>query len=576
MTDATNRRLAALLFADVAGYSRLIEADQEDTRRRLDDVRENIINSGLEKRGGRIVKTMGDGLFVEFSSVVDAVEWAIETQHALKAWNKPFKTDTRMDFRMGIHIGDVAIESDGDILDHCVNIGARLEGVAPHGGICVSDDVHRQTAKKVSAKFVDIGEVKLKNISCPEHVYALSFAAEDEYSTAQTETNAALQIAAETMVKRPERCFGRDEPVEVLIAALTSGKDQVLYVLGTGGIGKTTVTKKAGTDARVVARFGHRRWYVELNAVTDAASLESKLIQAIGLNPAQTNFQQAVEHLAQQTPCLLVLDNLETPWEADRHNVEARLRDLAAVPGVSLLSSLRGGAAPDPQWTWEPIHLTPLDDDAAFEVIHVFAPGIAKSDPEMKPLLRELGGIPLAIELIAKQAATETTLREVSCEWQRHGVQFAADRGVPQDRLSSVERSIDLSLHSNRLGHEGKRLFALLGQLPAGMANEDREELLGDDAFKAKQQSMSVGLAYQPSQDRLDLLPPIRDFARRHWQPIESDAVAWRHHYLRLVAQHGRQIGTRSGAEAVARLRAEVANLDAALYAGMRASLRKS
>src|SRR6266404_8110817 len=131
------RRLAAILAADVVGYSRLIEGDEEGTLRRLKSLRAEVIDAKIAEHRGRIVKTTGDGLLVEFASVVDALRCAVEMQAALAESNAAIPPDRRIDFRIGINVGDVVVE-DGDIFGDGVNVAARLEGLAEPGGICVS------------------------------------------------------------------------------------------------------------------------------------------------------------------------------------------------------------------------------------------------------------------------------------------------------------------------------------------------------------------------------------------------------------------------------------------------------
>src|SRR5271165_5238457 len=131
------RRLAAILAADVAGYSRLIEADEEGTLGRLKALRAEIIDPKIAGYRGRIVKTTGDGLLVEFASVVDALRCAFEVQREMAERNAPLPADKRIEYRIGINVGDIVVE-DGDIFGDGVNVAARLEGLAKPGGICVS------------------------------------------------------------------------------------------------------------------------------------------------------------------------------------------------------------------------------------------------------------------------------------------------------------------------------------------------------------------------------------------------------------------------------------------------------
>ena len=164
------RRLAAILAADVAGFSRLIEADEEGTLRRLKALRGEIIDPKIAHHKGRIVKTTGDGLLVEFGSVVDALRCAAEMQAAMVQSNAPIPPDRRIEFRIGIHQGDIVVD-DGDIFGDGVNVAARLEGLAEPGSICVSARVQEDAAGRLDLAFEDLGEQVLKNISRPARVY---------------------------------------------------------------------------------------------------------------------------------------------------------------------------------------------------------------------------------------------------------------------------------------------------------------------------------------------------------------------------------------------------------------------
>src|SRR5262245_9159635 len=167
-----DRRLAAILAGDVAGYSRLMGADEEGTLSRLNAHRREFLEPKVAEHRGRIVKRTGDGVLIEFASAVDAARFAIEIQHGMIERNAPVPQDKRIELRIGIHVGDVMIE-DGDIFGDGVNIAARLEGIAQPGGICISDDAYRQVRGKLDANFQDAGEQELKNIARPVRVYQL-------------------------------------------------------------------------------------------------------------------------------------------------------------------------------------------------------------------------------------------------------------------------------------------------------------------------------------------------------------------------------------------------------------------
>ena len=171
--EQTRRRLAAILAADVAGYSRLTGADEEGTLARLRALQGELIAPVIAAHQGRIVKTMGDGLLAEFASVVDAVRSAVAMQQGLAERNAARAAGERLDFRIGINLGDVVVDGD-DILGDGVNIAARLEAIAEPGGICLSRAAYEQSRGKVAAAFTDLGEHALKNIAEPVHVYAVA------------------------------------------------------------------------------------------------------------------------------------------------------------------------------------------------------------------------------------------------------------------------------------------------------------------------------------------------------------------------------------------------------------------
>jgi TolB-like protein/class 3 adenylate cyclase len=168
---STTRRLAAVLAADIAGYSRLMGADEVGTIQAMREHR-GATDPLIAEHGGRIVKTTGDGLLIEFGSVVGAVECALGLQRLAAERNAGTPAERRMEWRVGVHLGDVLVEGD-DILGDGVNIAARLEGIADPGGICISEDAFRQVRGKVEAEFVDLGEQNLKNIGRPLRVYSV-------------------------------------------------------------------------------------------------------------------------------------------------------------------------------------------------------------------------------------------------------------------------------------------------------------------------------------------------------------------------------------------------------------------
>ena len=167
------RKLAAILVSDVVGYSRLAGADEDRILARLRTLRSDLIDPTISVHHGRIVKRTGDGSVIEFRSVVDAVRCALEVQHAMVERNAGVAPDKRIEFRIGIHLGDVVEESDGDLMGDGVNIAARLEGIAGPGAICLSEDAYRQVSGRLDMAVTDLGQTQLKNIERSIRVYSL-------------------------------------------------------------------------------------------------------------------------------------------------------------------------------------------------------------------------------------------------------------------------------------------------------------------------------------------------------------------------------------------------------------------
>jgi class 3 adenylate cyclase/TolB-like protein len=212
--DRTERRLAAILAADVAGYSRLMGQDEEGTLARLKAHRRELVDGKIKEHRGRIVKTTGDGLLAEFASVVDAVRCAAEIQSGMAERNAGVPAAQRIEFRIGLNVGDIIIDG-GDIFGDGVNIAARLENLAEPGGICVSQVVRDQVQDKLSFAFADMGAQTVKNIARPVHAYRIT-------------TGAAARPPAPRARKIPVRFLAAACAVVVIALGVWLGKDEFL------------------------------------------------------------------------------------------------------------------------------------------------------------------------------------------------------------------------------------------------------------------------------------------------------------------------------------------------------------
>jgi adenylate cyclase len=259
------RRLAAILAADVAGYSRLIGKDEAGTLGRLKAVRARVIDPAIAEHRGRIVKTTGDGILVEFGSVVDALRCATEVQNAIAERNAAAQPGIVIEFRIGINVGDIAVE-DGDIFGDGVNVAARLEGLADPGGICVSARVQEDAAGRLDLTFDDMGETALKNIARSVRVYRVRLTSADHMLKAASIGSApALALPDKpsiavlpfaNMSNDPEQEFFADGIAEDIITALS--RYPTLFVIARNSSftykGRAVDVKQVGHDLGVRSR----------------------------------------------------------------------------------------------------------------------------------------------------------------------------------------------------------------------------------------------------------------------------------------------------------------------------------
>jgi class 3 adenylate cyclase len=270
--DRIERRLAAILAADVAGYSRLTGVDEEGTHVQLQAHLRALVDPKVAEHRGRVVKNTGDGMLAEFSSVVDAVRCALDVQRGMAERNAEVPDEKRIEFRMGINVGDIIIDR-GDIFGDGVNVATRLEGLAKPGGICISDDAHRQVRGKFDVTFEDAGERQLKNIARPVRVYRVRLnksANVQEPALSSSQSIGALTVgttitrreniglvdrltpaAQDLTIQQPETVrwrVGRTAPLETLdgmTQRMLAGERQVVFITGEAGIGKTTFIEMA-------------------------------------------------------------------------------------------------------------------------------------------------------------------------------------------------------------------------------------------------------------------------------------------------------------------------------------------
>ena len=276
MTDArVERRLAAILAGDIVGYSRLMGADEEGTLARVNVFRREFWEPKIAEHRGRIVKRTGDGVLIEFASVVDAARCGIEIQRGMVERNAEVPPDKRIELRMGIHIGDIIIE-DGDIFGDEVNVAARLEGIAEPGGICFSRAAFEQVDGKLDVSFEDGGEQKLKNIARPVRVYRAKFIAATSAPLLVPPDKPSIAVLPfQNMSGNPEQEYFVDGIVEDIITGLSRIK--WLFVIARNS---TFTYKGRAVDVKQVGRELGVRYVLEgsVRKVADRVRITAQLV----------------------------------------------------------------------------------------------------------------------------------------------------------------------------------------------------------------------------------------------------------------------------------------------------------
>jgi TolB-like protein len=259
-----NRKLAAILASDIVGFSRVAGADEDRTLARLRALRSDLVDPTIAAYRGRVVKRTGDGLIVEFRSVVDAVRYAVEIQRAMVERNAGAPGDRRIEFRMGVHLGDVVEESDGDLMGDGVNIASRLEGVAKPGAICLSEQAYWQVKARLDLKVTDLGATQLKNIAEPIRIYALEIGNQVETKTTATSEKSAPPRLS--MVVLPFANIGGDPEQEYFVDGVTEALTTDLSrMTSTFVIGRNTAFtfKGKAVDLRQLGRDLNIRYVLE-------------------------------------------------------------------------------------------------------------------------------------------------------------------------------------------------------------------------------------------------------------------------------------------------------------------------
>jgi tetratricopeptide (TPR) repeat protein len=382
--------------------------------------------------------------------------------------------------------------------------------------------------------------------------------------TLATSPPVAPQVGPSSRLPGPPRCFGREDEVRTLIDSLCADSPPPVPILGPAGVGKTTITLVALHDRRVLDRFGRRRYFVRCDNAKNRDSLVGEIARWMQIETGSQLEAQVFAEL-ERAPAVLALDNAETPWWADTTATEDLLSELCGIPGLALVASIRGEQRPlGPAWR-EAIRVGPLDAAAARAAFLAVSGQRFASDPDLDRLLEAVDRVALAVTLLAHHAEGEPDLSGLWKRWQEKRTELLR-RTDSQERLTNIEVSLELSISSPRMTEGSRRLLALLGILPDGIAREDLAALL-PEAEEAAAVLRQVGLAL-PQDLRLRVLAPVREYAHRRHPPTEKDRNQAIAHYVKRT-ETATRIGWEGGAEVVARLSPELGNLEAMIRLGL-------
>ena len=330
--NQTRRKIVAILASDVVGYSRLASADEDRTLARLRALRSDLIDPIIAVHYGRVVKRTGDGAIVEFSSVVDAVRCAVEVQDGMVERNAGVPPERRIEFRIGIHLGDVVEESDGDLMGDGVNIAARLEGIAMPGGICLSEDAYRQVKTRLDLVVGDLGEQRLKNIAEPIRVYSLEVG-----RPAQPKPATAPEPPQLSIVVLPFANLNGDREQEYFVDGITESLTTDLSrISGSFVIGRHTAFSYKGksVDLKQIGRELGVRYVLEGSVQRGG----NRLRVNVQLIDAATGNHLWAERFDKPVADLFdvqdeIVSRLANTLNAELIAAEARRAELAPLPG---------------------------------------------------------------------------------------------------------------------------------------------------------------------------------------------------------------------------------------------------
>jgi class 3 adenylate cyclase len=410
------RRLAAIVAADVAGYSRLMGLDEVGTFIGLTE-RRAILDKLIRDHGGRIANTAGDSVLAEFGSAVDAVECAVEAQAALAEANSNLAPDHSISFRIGVHIGDVMVRA-GDLSGDGVNIAARLESIATPGGISISEDTYRQVRDKVDAEFIDCGEQTLKNLGRPLRIFAIELTTALNRNAAgvtnENQKGAAPHRDTVNFLPLELTSFvGRQKEIADIKSFITTTR--LLTLSGPGGAGKTRLATRAVSE--LLNDFPDGIFFVELAALSDPQLVPQAVASAIGITEQQGRplIEKLISDLSSKR-IFIVIDNCEHLVAACADFAEKLLRGSSMLRLIATSREILGIQG-EVNYRVPPLSMPAITAIVSpkslldYEATRLFVERATSSQPEFKltehsaqpiaDVCAHLDGLPLAIELAA-------------------------------------------------------------------------------------------------------------------------------------------------------------------------------
>ena len=536
-----------VMFTDLVGSTELLVAIGEDRFDSVRDEHDSLVGGSINTHHGELVKHTGDGFMAVFPGAAEAIAAATEVQRKISSRNE--SSAVRLDVRIGISAGDVAKRA-GDYYGIAAVEAARLCAAAAGGQILASKTVRALAGSRGGHDFVALGELALKGLP-PVAAVAVRWS---EAAPVAVATRRAT--GSRRRVPAVGRLLGRDRELDSLVRALEAGGP--VLVLGPGGIGKSTLCRAVLREA-ATSTTGLAGWYIRCDGLTDIETVVSALGRELAIAPGPNLLNRTLDGLA-STPGVLVLDNAETPWQADTARFEELLEEVADVDVLRLVVAMRLGVPPiRPSWAHVE-QVGPLEPEPAAALFATIA-GMSNDVDRVASLIAAVDRVPLAVELLAYAARTEPSLDRLATRWRLERAALL-DRGVgAADPRLSVPASVELSWKGAFMGVDAQRVGALLALAPAGLSLVDLERAVPNSAARGAARLRQQALAFDDG-ERLRMLAPIREHIAAHHPPRDEDRDRLLDLWERMAVTDRKAVGTDGGGATAQRLNVEAANVE--------------